>query len=124
MLALRLVTRTVRHTNSRAFSVRQIAEFGFYSQHRPLALPPLAITPTVTTSPLHQLITDYWTSPPSPLVCPLAPLATMYAISILKRRRKKMNKHKWKKHRKAFRDSSRYNKEKRRKRGIVREKQE
>ncbi|KAJ3165743.1 hypothetical protein HDU88_003937 [Geranomyces variabilis] len=48
----------------------------------------------------------------------------LYAISILKRRRMKMKKHKWKKGRKAVRDSTRYNKERRRKGGVQREKQE
>ncbi|KNC98922.1 uncharacterized protein SPPG_05885 [Spizellomyces punctatus DAOM BR117] len=48
----------------------------------------------------------------------------MEAISILKRRRKKMKKHKWKKQRKEVRDSTRYNKERRKKGGVQREKQE
>ncbi|KAJ3175778.1 hypothetical protein HDU87_005772 [Geranomyces variabilis] len=48
----------------------------------------------------------------------------LYAISILKRRRMKMKKHKWKKGRKAVRDSTRYNRERRRKGGVQREKQE
>ncbi|KAJ3013565.1 hypothetical protein HKX48_005676 [Thoreauomyces humboldtii] len=48
----------------------------------------------------------------------------VHAISILKRRRKKMNKHKWKKARAAVRDSTRYNKERRKKGGAQREKQE
>jgi hypothetical protein len=47
-----------------------------------------------------------------------------YMISILKRRRKAMNKHKWKKGRRAVRDSSRYNKEKLRNAGKLRKKQE
>jgi hypothetical protein len=42
----------------------------------------------------------------------------------MKRRRKKMNKHKWKKARRAVRNSSRYNKEKNRKAGTLRKKQE
>jgi hypothetical protein len=48
----------------------------------------------------------------------------MHMISIMKRRRKKMNKHKWKKARRAVRNSSRYNKEKNRKAGTLRKKQE
>ncbi|KAJ3327199.1 hypothetical protein HDU76_012240 [Blyttiomyces sp. JEL0837] len=48
----------------------------------------------------------------------------MEAISIKKIRRKKMNKHKWKKHRRLVRDSTRYNTEKRKKSGPLREKQE
>ncbi|KAI8846980.1 hypothetical protein BC829DRAFT_397576 [Chytridium lagenaria] len=48
----------------------------------------------------------------------------MEAIGIKKIRRKKMNKHKWKKRRRLVRDSSRYNKEKRKKSGPLREKQE
>ncbi|KAJ3095498.1 hypothetical protein HDU97_006874 [Phlyctochytrium planicorne] len=48
----------------------------------------------------------------------------MEMISIKKIRRKKMNKHKWKKRRRLVRDSSRYNKEKRKKSGPLREKQE
>ncbi|KAJ3009841.1 hypothetical protein HKX48_007725 [Thoreauomyces humboldtii] len=54
---------------------------------------------------------------------PSSPVA-IHAISILKRRRKKMNKHKWKKARAAVRDSTRYNKERRKKGGAQREKQE
>ncbi|KAI8912940.1 hypothetical protein DFJ77DRAFT_62097 [Powellomyces hirtus] len=50
--------------------------------------------------------------------------APVHAISILKRRRMKMKKHKWKKARKDVRDSTRYNKERRRKGGVQREKQE
>jgi hypothetical protein len=41
------------------------------------------------------------TQTPAPLQC----------ISIIKRRRKKMNKHKWRKRRRAVRNSTRYNKE-------------
>ena len=53
------------------------------------------------------------------------PILTYQLISILKRRRKKMNKHKAHKHRKKYEDSSRYNKEKKKlKRGIVRQKKE
>ncbi|KAJ3191415.1 hypothetical protein HDU67_005854, partial [Dinochytrium kinnereticum] len=48
----------------------------------------------------------------------------MEAIGIKKIRRKKMNKHKWKKRRRLVRDSSRYNKEKRKKSGPLREKHE
>ncbi|KAI8801537.1 hypothetical protein BJ742DRAFT_744453 [Cladochytrium replicatum] len=59
-----------------------------------------------------------------PVDVPKAPNEGMHAISIQKRRKKKMNKHKWKKRRKAVRDSTRYNPERRRKGGIVREKQE
>ncbi|KAI8804595.1 hypothetical protein BJ742DRAFT_824338 [Cladochytrium replicatum] len=55
---------------------------------------------------------------------PKASNERMHAISIQKRRKKKMNKHKWKKRRKAVRDSTRYNPERRKKGGIVREKQE
>ncbi|KAJ3403161.1 hypothetical protein HDU80_004434 [Chytriomyces hyalinus] len=49
---------------------------------------------------------------------------TIQAISIKKRRRKAMNKHKWKKLRRSVRNSVRYNKERRRKSGPMREKQE
>ncbi|KAI8826233.1 uncharacterized protein EV422DRAFT_564045 [Fimicolochytrium jonesii] len=49
---------------------------------------------------------------------------TMHAISILKRRRKAMNKHKLQKRRKAVRNSTKYNKERRKKGGAQREKQE
>ncbi|KAI8928372.1 hypothetical protein BC831DRAFT_503477 [Entophlyctis helioformis] len=45
-------------------------------------------------------------------------------FNIIKIRRKKMNKHKWKKYRRRVRNSSRYNKEKLRKGGIQRKKQE
>ncbi|KAH6582150.1 hypothetical protein BSLG_007517 [Batrachochytrium salamandrivorans] len=45
-------------------------------------------------------------------------------INIIKIRRKKMNKHKWKKYRRRVRNSSRYNKEKLRKSGIQRKKQD
>jgi hypothetical protein len=48
----------------------------------------------------------------------------IYAIGIKKIRRKKMNKHKKKKQRREVRDSTRYNKEKRKKSGPMREKQE
>ncbi|KAJ3156318.1 hypothetical protein HDU89_004100 [Geranomyces variabilis] len=48
----------------------------------------------------------------------------MHMISIIKRRRMKMKKHKWKKGRKAVRDSTRYNRERRKKGGVQREKQE
>lgn len=48
----------------------------------------------------------------------------MMAISLIKRRRKKMKKHKWKKQRKEVRNSTRYNKERRKKGGVQREKQE
>ncbi|KAJ3113104.1 hypothetical protein HDU96_003779 [Phlyctochytrium bullatum] len=48
----------------------------------------------------------------------------MQAIGIKKIRRKKMNKHKWKKRRRLVRDSVRYNKERRKKSGPMREKQE
>ncbi|KAJ3179484.1 hypothetical protein HDU85_004895 [Gaertneriomyces sp. JEL0708] len=47
-----------------------------------------------------------------------------YAINILKRRRKKMKKHKWKKQRKEVRESTRYNREKTKRSGPQREKQE
>ncbi|KAL2913290.1 hypothetical protein HK105_207168 [Polyrhizophydium stewartii] len=45
-------------------------------------------------------------------------------FNIIKIRRKKMNKHKWKKYRRRVRNSSRYNKEKLRKGGIQRKKQD
>ncbi|KAJ8323999.1 hypothetical protein QVD99_008346 [Batrachochytrium dendrobatidis] len=45
-------------------------------------------------------------------------------INIIKIRRKKMNKHKWKKYRRRVRNSSRYNKEKLRKSGVQRKKQD
>eukprot|EP00842_Homolaphlyctis_polyrhiza_P000611 jgi/Hompol1/1550/HPOL_005640-RA len=45
-------------------------------------------------------------------------------VNIIKIRRKKMNKHKWKKYRRRVRDSSRYNKEKLRKGGVQRKRQE
>ncbi|KAJ3151883.1 hypothetical protein HDU86_006015 [Geranomyces michiganensis] len=48
----------------------------------------------------------------------------IHAISIMKRRRMKMKKHKWKKARRAVRDSTRYNRERKRKGGLQREKQE
>lgn len=50
-----------------------------------------------------------------------AAIVEIHAISLLKRRRKKMNKHKWKKHRKALNKSTRYNKETLRKRGALRQ---
>ncbi|KAJ3005447.1 UNVERIFIED_CONTAM: hypothetical protein HDU68_004606 [Siphonaria sp. JEL0065] len=66
-----------------------------------LSTPPQATTPITTTT-----------------------TTTLYAISIKKIRRKKMNKHKWKKHRREVRESTRYNKERRKKSGPMREKQE
>ncbi|KAI8910036.1 hypothetical protein DFJ77DRAFT_442166 [Powellomyces hirtus] len=62
--------------------------------------------------------------PHHPLITPTPAQPAMHAISILKRRRKKMKKHKWKKGRKAVRDSTRYNKERKKKGGVQREKQE
>ncbi|KAI9102412.1 hypothetical protein DFS34DRAFT_390303 [Phlyctochytrium arcticum] len=52
------------------------------------------------------------------------PAEEIQAISILKRRRKKMKKHKWKKLRKRFEGSTRYNKERKKRGGAQREKQE
>ncbi|KAJ3315003.1 hypothetical protein HDV04_004803 [Boothiomyces sp. JEL0838] len=43
-----------------------------------------------------------------------------FLISIMKRRRKKMNKHKWKKYRREVRNSSRYNTERNKNKGKIR----
>ncbi|KAJ3301261.1 hypothetical protein HDV03_001082 [Kappamyces sp. JEL0829] len=52
---------------------------------------------------------------PIHLVVGSAKRSTLYLINILKRRRKKMNKHKWKKYRREVRNSTRYNPERTRK---------
>ena len=52
------------------------------------------------------------------------PSKKLHLLNIIKIRRKKMNKHKWKKHRRMFRDSSRYNKAKLKRKGETRKKQE
>ena len=69
----------------------------------------------VTQSQLDQAILPSHSSTQTPL----------FLINILKRRRKKMNKHKWKKYRREVRNSTRYNpersrkKKKLKKRGLV-----
>ncbi|KAJ3414828.1 hypothetical protein HDV05_005985 [Chytridiales sp. JEL 0842] len=59
-----------------------------------------------------------------PILDQMADAEIVQAIGIKKIRRKKMNKHKKKKQRRLVRDSSRYNKAKRKKSGPMREKQE
>ncbi|KAI8905860.1 hypothetical protein EDD86DRAFT_248809 [Gorgonomyces haynaldii] len=109
----RLVTRSL--TTIRTLNLQQLHETAFFSQHRPLALEVLPPQDKlIKGNPLDDLFSKFEQMSVAPVEC----------ISILKRRRKKMNKHKWKKHRKALRGSTRYNKEKNKKRGIVREKQE
>ncbi|KAI9344659.1 hypothetical protein BDR26DRAFT_857369 [Obelidium mucronatum] len=119
----------------------------FFAGHSPVSQLAATSTPTSTASSIANLLSSS-ILPPSPnslvasesytsIAYPdstttltysassaAGKLEQYHAISIKKIRRKKMNKHKWKKNRRAVRDSTRYNKERRKKKGPMREKQE
>jgi hypothetical protein len=117
-----------------------VMEASFYSQHRPLLVGKPSLPLKVNEILLQNTLPEPLNTTPEmvkeldELLCKLIKKndiklcfgnrRSLYLISILKRRRKKMNKHKWKKARRAVRDSSRYNKEKLRKAGKLRKKQE
>ncbi|KAJ3176036.1 hypothetical protein HDU87_005553 [Geranomyces variabilis] len=96
----------------------------------PTASPATASTTLTIDNIFAPLLTA--AAPTTPSTLPIADALmlarprqpAMHMISILKRRRMKMKKHKWKKGRKAVRDSTRYNRERRKKGGVQREKQE
>ncbi|KAJ3063746.1 hypothetical protein HDU98_000468 [Podochytrium sp. JEL0797] len=102
----------------------------FFAGPKPLPFLSLPLAPTVSPrlGALAALpdLTLVSALPEAPLSVsmPYGGSPAMHAIGIIKIRRKKMNKHKYKKHRRDVRDSTRYNKEKRRKSGPMREKQE
>jgi hypothetical protein len=124
--------------------IERIAEEQFFAQHRPLMMGGMMQSIHVTnynngTQPLKDLshrfseksFGDSIYSMPQylapkvslslidALMAPTHPSLirkpSMHLINILKRRRKKMNKHKWKKYRREVRNSTRYNPEKTRK---------
>ncbi|KAJ3240428.1 hypothetical protein HDU81_003827 [Chytriomyces hyalinus] len=123
------VTASRSHFHARALA-RTLDPLAFLISNRTATSDPIAdrffetTNATIPSVPQHLKSSISFALPDETIVTQTTTRETIQAISIKKRRRKAMNKHKWKKLRRSVRNSVRYNKERRRKSGPMREKQE